>query len=59
MQTDLLDTATLRSLPWGADVRAVLAAALDAVDPHPAVLRALRADERIAAAVKDERPVPS
>ena len=57
MQTELLDTFTLRSLLWGADVRAVLAAALDAVDPHPAVLRALRADERIAAAVKASRRV--
>jgi len=52
MQTGSLDTHTLRNLPWGADVRAVLAAALDAVDPQPAVLRALHADERIAAAVK-------
>jgi len=57
MQTGSLDTHTLRNLPWGADVRAVLAAALDAVDPQPAVLRALHADERIAAAVKASRRV--
>lgn len=57
MKIDLLDTHTLCSLPWGADVRAVLAAALDAVDPYPAVLRALQADDSIAAALGNSRCV--
>jgi hydroxypyruvate reductase len=57
MGPDLLDTATLNALPWGGDVRAVLAAALDAVDPQPAVLRTLQHDSEIAHALAASRRV--
>lgn len=57
MRPDLLDTTTLKALPWGGDVRAVLAAALDAVDPQPAVLRLLQQDSAIAEALAASRRV--
>lgn len=57
MRLDLLNTTTLKALPWGGDVRAVLAAALDAVDPQPAVLRLLQQDSAIAEALAASRRV--
>lgn len=56
MRLDLLNTTTLNALPWGGDVRAVLVAALDAVDPQSAVMRMLQQDASIAEAlVKSNR----
>jgi len=57
MRPVLLNTATLNALPWGGDVRAVLAVALDAVDPQPAVLRTLQQDSEIAEALAKSRRV--
>lgn len=54
MRSEIFDTHTLRALSWGAEVRSVLAAALDAVDPQPAVSRALQ-DDRLIAAFSDCR----
>ncbi|GAP12484.1 glycerate 2-kinase [Longilinea arvoryzae] len=57
MNPDRFDTHTLRTLPWGNDVRLVLAAALDAVDPQQAVLRALQNDPQISASLSGYRRV--
>ncbi len=57
MDPDRFDTHTLRALPWGGDVRAVLAAAVDAVDPQPAVLRLLAEDASIASSLSGCRRV--
>ncbi|TLN20509.1 DUF4147 domain-containing protein, partial [bacterium] len=57
MPADRFHTHTLDALPWGQDVRSVLAAALQAVDPQLAVLSALRQDGEIVAHLGASRRV--
>ncbi len=57
MDPDRFDTHTLRTLSWGGDVRRILAAAVDAVDPQQAVSRVLQDDPQIAAGLSGCRRV--
>lgn len=57
MQPERFDTHTLSALAWGGEVRSILAAALDAVDPQAAVARALREESEIARSLSGCRRV--